>query len=321
MRPVRTTVVAALTALGIGLVGFAPASGSMPPSDHASCGEPRWMVHLGWACPIDSGGFEVILPDGSTYVTHGGDPVPAHSRRHIEAGSKNPECADARSEFHSQVIYVHPADQPSRFGQLLPDVRAMVKLANGLVFSDARDFGRKRKIRVACVGGEMQVLQAQLPTVNEDSNVWTVVWDLRAQGFTSPLAKYWIFYDGRPPNAPAGTALGRRGDDGADPDNPHNIGPDYAVTWGLGVRSGGAATMLHELGHTLGAVQNAAPNSSGAGHCNDGHDIMCYDDSGPFADYSRDRCREVAFDCGHDDYFHPKPGKKNYLRRAWNLGS
>ena len=71
---------------------------------------------------------------------------------------------------------------------------------------------------------------------------------------------------------------------------------------------------LHEVSHTLGAVQMSSPNSSGAGHCNDQYDVMCYDDGGPgslFVDpncdgdisappdsYSED---SQAWDCNKDD--------------------
>ena len=42
-----------------------------------------------------------------------------------------------------------------------------------------------------------------------------------------------------------------------------------------------ASVALHEVTHTLGAVQNGAPHSSKAGHCTDEWDIMCYADGSP----------------------------------------
>jgi hypothetical protein len=80
-------------------------------------------------------------------------------------------------------------------------------------------------------------------------------------------------------------------------------------------------TLLHELGHNMGAVSPAAPNDSGAWHCFDHWDVMCYDDGGPyFGSGGRmvNRCGPIAyntpdghlahlprFDCGHDDYWSP----------------
>ena len=90
--------------------------------------------------------------------------------------------------------------------------------------------------------------------------------------------------------------------------------------------------LLHELSHTMGAVQDEPPTSSGAGHCVDGLDIMCYDDGGPFgARYSAAPCpdpvapeaaEDEQFDCNGDTYFHPAPPASDPLARAttWQLG-
>ena len=54
-------------------------------------------------------------------------------------------------------------------------------------------------------------------------------------------------------------------------------------------------TLLHELGHTMGALQSGAPNAFDGAHCDDsGEDTMCYtsasstDTGGPVFDYSND---------------------------------
>ena len=79
-------------------------------------------------------------------------------------------------------------------------------------------------------------------------------------------------------------------------------------------------TVAHELLHTLGAVQNSAPNATGHAHCTDEWDIMCY------TDQSGKKMRTVCSsrewndlaDCGGDDYFNPKPAKGSYLHNYWN---
>lgn len=60
-------------------------------------------------------------------------------------------------------------------------------------------------------------------------------------------------------------------------------------------------TVLHELGHAMGAVQSAAPHYNG-GHCSDsGNDLMC---TLPVAiPYSPDG--GFYFDYGLDDYWDP----------------
>ena len=85
------------------------------------------------------------------------------------------------------------------------------------------------------------------------------------------------------------------------------------------------ATFLHEMSHNLGAVQDSAPNSSGASHCEDEEDIMCYDDEGPgtpslvcdIAGAPADPFAEL-FDCGGNDYWNPAPADGSYLASHWN---
>jgi PKD domain-containing protein len=107
----------------------------------------------------------------------------------------------------------------------------------------------------------------------------------------------------------------------------------FAVVYGVpgksftdsGAPSTGAreATFLHELSHTLGAVQDSAPNSTGAGHCTDEADIMCYVDSSGMPTHSA--CSpalttpfDELYDCNNDDYWNPSPSPGNYLATHWN---
>jgi hypothetical protein len=83
---------------------------------------------------------------------------------------------------------------------------------------------------------------------------------------------------------------------------------------------------VHELLHTLGAVQDNAPHATGGGHCYDGADIMCYADGGPrSARYSSSYCSTLTsvipqvIDCSRDDYFNPSPNPGSYLATHWNV--
>lgn len=87
---------------------------------------------------------------------------------------------------------------------------------------------------------------------------------------------------------------------------------------------------VHEASHTMGAVQLSAPHSSGAGHCHDGMDVMCYADNGGQARFDPNVCPRLAvtwvgpempYDCGADDYFHPAPAAESHLATHWNVGS
>lgn len=84
--------------------------------------------------------------------------------------------------------------------------------------------------------------------------------------------------------------------------------------------------LLHEMTHTMGAVQGSAPNSTSAGHCTDGLDVMCYDDGSPeAAAYNPNVCAPPAlsiaynFDCHNDDYFSANPPAGSYLATKWNV--
>ncbi len=60
-------------------------------------------------------------------------------------------------------------------------------------------------------------------------------------------------------------------------------------------------TLLHELGHNLGALYKGAPNAFDGAHCNDDkNDAMCYQGNSTF-DSSKDSTGE--FDYGNNDYW------------------
>ena len=73
--------------------------------------------------------------------------------------------------------------------------------------------------------------------------------------------------------------------------------------------------------HNLGGVQLSAPNTSGAFHCIDEYDVMCYQDSPQTT--TREDCPNQArdttrFDCNHNDYYHTNPAPGSYLATFWN---
>ena len=104
-------------------------------------------------------------------------------------------------------------------------------------------------------------------------------------------------------------------------------GTDFVGGDGEGSRR---ETFLHEMSHTLGAVQDNAPHSSGAGHCFDEQDVMCYDDKGPYfvdgggsGDLTDNaNCTGLGFgeelDCNNDDYFKADPAPGDFVAQFWN---
>lgn len=82
---------------------------------------------------------------------------------------------------------------------------------------------------------------------------------------------------------------------------------------------------LHEMNHNFGAVQDGSPNSTQAGHCRDGRDVMCYADGG--LSYNSGACPAITsfttgfvqmLDCGRDDYFSPAPAVGSWLATHFN---
>ena len=62
-------------------------------------------------------------------------------------------------------------------------------------------------------------------------------------------------------------------------------------------------TLLHELGHNLGAIYGQAPNAFDGAHCNDDkNDVMCYAGSVASGNDTSPTSRG-QFDFGHDDYW------------------
>ncbi len=120
--------------------------------------------------------------------------------------------------------------------------------------------------------------------------------------------------------------------------NINNNPPNASFAVQYGTSYGGIpdpplyTSLLHELAHTMGAVQDEPPTSSDAGHCIDGLDLMCYDDGGPGGTYSAAACVDASpathdaadelFDCNGDTYFHPAPAAGNPLAAptTWHLG-
>jgi hypothetical protein len=65
-------------------------------------------------------------------------------------------------------------------------------------------------------------------------------------------------------------------------------------------------TLLHELGHNLGAVQPAAPNDFDGAHCDDSaEDVMCYTANAEAKLGAAADTGEAVFDWGDNDYWSP----------------
>ncbi len=76
---------------------------------------------------------------------------------------------------------------------------------------------------------------------------------------------------------------------------------------------------IHELFHSMGAVQVSSPNHTPGHHCTDESDVMCYNDDGRH--HMRKVCPATVpelLDCNDNDYFNTGPKAGTYLATHWD---
>lgn len=289
---------------------------------------------VGLACMTKRGALEVFTADDRSLgtMTHptprGGGPSALSS--HDLPDPRTPRCVDAASDtFYADVFYARPHDLPDDYQANVDMIRGLVEEANGYVYEAGLLTGRVVDLRVACETdpstGEVvvRVSEAVLPTDAGQADAASIIADMRNLGHDDWELKYWVWYDDT-----MGGFAGQAhwiDDDRPGVDNPSNGNAQFSMFSLTYKQTGasGARTMLHELSHTMGAVQLSAPNTSGFGHCIDGRDVMCYNDGGwNGANYTTTVCPDrIEYDCNKDDYFNAYPGAGSYLDQHWNLAS
>lgn len=298
---------------------------------------------LGDACRTDDGAFRVALANGLTVTTHGTDaPLDAESRAaaapHLPdsqaaidgASVSDVECTSAPGDRRVELVYARPSDKPDRSETLATPMRDALYQASAFIDAEAQalDATQGRRIRTLCDDGGVPVVHSVTVRASgtEGGDYGDIVDDLVAQGYPAPVwdttstRRFMIFYDDQATNGAAGIG-GMWLDDQAGVGNLNNLGGRYAVEfdwaeshlphWDV---------FLHEMSHNMGAVADAAPNSSQVGHCTDGLDVMCYADGGS-GTYTTSACAVERYDCGGDTYFNPTPASGSWLAAHWNVGS
>lgn len=238
-----------------------------------------------------------------------------------------------------KIVYAYAADQPDRFATYANLMQQTASAASDIVYGTSNGRLRVRwDVGTSCGLSHLDIQTVRLPNTlayYQADLVGRLFTDLRsALGISSNPSlgtrNYLVFAD-RVGLAPQGAPGGQGevlSDDRPRGLNSMNRGGRLAVlygrgestffrdTWGLSYTY---AAALHEISHTLGAVQNTSPSSSGGWHCNDGLDIMCYADGGSKSNYRANACATQIYDCGSDDYFNLDPAPGSYLAARWNL--
>lgn len=293
--------------------------------------EPRREGPPEGLCP--PGLQRVETHDHSVLCTHGADPADGFAPEPHEAAPPPPApcIGDGTSGPRIQVLYGYPAGTPNNFqvdyAQILRAVDQVDK------WLDDSSPGYDQHYRWLCSSaGRVNVTAVQLPAIGSDG-VFTFtdyVNGMKAAGYNSTSRIYHTFVD----NIDGAYAFSGQGtldgDSQAGSANASNTGPAYSMTSGVSL-----PTFMHEVGHNLGAVNNDAPHSSGAGHCWDDFDRMCYDDGGSYftggglivvncdnaiGSSDGDWFADNHYDCGHDDYYSAAPPPAgSYLASHWNV--
>lgn len=254
------------------------------------------------------------------------------------------DTADSLGNAYTvKVIYAYAADQPDNFAAYKDLIQNTVRNDSLLVEQAANNTRSVRyDVGTSCGPQYVDIQTVQLPhdlsyyTSSESALSTRFFTDMRtALGITSAsqgTRNYLVFADrlgeiGDGYQAPGGQGQ-ILGDSEPSGNNPLSNGGRIAVLYGRGESdffydSWGVlytyTAALHETLHTLGAVQNDSPHTSGGWHCNDGQDIMCYADGGSASNYTTSSCSQEVVDCGKDDYFAPSPAGGSYLASHWNV--
>jgi hypothetical protein len=232
-----------------------------------------------------------------------------------------------------KVVYASPSDQTDRFSSMANVIQADAQAIAGIVAGAA---GGTRTIRydtgTACGPAYVDIMNVRLPRTKASYLSGTL--DQRATWLRTDLASAMSTVPGKR-NAIvyadwlyAGDGVAGYAsfyvDDRPGATNPSNTGSLYGFVFGNGTNAfvnPRRTSVLHEMAHTLGAVQATAPHATGAGHCTDEYDVLCYRDGGPnnAMTFSCGSATDSLFDCGADDYFSPSPLAGTYLATHWNV--
>ncbi|MCW2926240.1 MAG: Conserved putative secreted protein [Thermoleophilia bacterium] len=302
-----------------------------------TCGATLDVEGIGDTCVTPDGLLRVEQANGRSATIHGFDAPPlaadgfaAGSQSAVNgAGASSVSCVDP-SAPHYVLVYARPSGVTSRYSTVAPKLRTELYKVSAFLDAESRaiDPQAAKRIPVRCEGGAPTVLQAAVSLSSSGSSFQQIVDALMAQGYEfngsgTNNERYIVYYDAPAPSGAAGTGHVFAADDSGTATNSNNKGGLYAVEYRY---DGGNSVphwevLIHEIVHTMGGVVNTAPSSSGAGHCNDGQDIMCYADGGSASSYTGATCATKVLDCNRNDYFNPAPAAGSYLASHWNVAA
>ncbi|HVF04947.1 MAG TPA: hypothetical protein VNA20_08915 [Frankiaceae bacterium] len=274
--------------------------------------------------PAGHGLTEVRTADGTVSTIHTPHAaLTASPSPTFTPAEATPACSTGHRTF---VFYMSPSDRPYRYdGTMIARLRTYTRQVTGFIRWQGLESSGQTKgplLKVACnADNSIRVGGLQSTTTSASDSFATIKQDLINAGFNDPNTKYLVFYDD-PTVGKCGTGEVYE-DDTKSTSNLNNGGRAmYSVVYGNTSTTTCWTwhSALHELFHNMGAVQDGAPHASGWEHCNDGLDIMCYDDDGPTSSFTTTRCSTHKLDCGYDTYYDTVTEYGEWLSTHWNIG-
>jgi hypothetical protein len=319
----RSVTVVVLLALVVALAAAA-APASAPDARAANVASP-------------CGTMDAIALGGVTQCTHGGDATPqVDEGASIQTRSiPQPPCpGNGRKGARIRVLLGVPSDTATPGG---PSTRSLLRQSLSLADAnlDAASKGPGQHYRFYCRHDTtVTITRVQLPPIGSDATYTfnDVTSGVIAAGYTASRTIYATFVA----NIDCCYTYGGQGSLASD-DDPQASTNRNNRSWARYsmVRLGAsydaptiALLFQHETGHNMGAVQNSAPHTSGAYHCFETNDVMCYNDGGPYfagggslvsVCPSASSVGLYVFDCGGDDYYNVSPPHGSYLADHWNV--
>lgn len=312
---------------------------SAPPARPGGrCADTVDVPGQGPSCRLADRLWAVPGRDGSTFATHGPDFLDAatpmitgdtevllaaagdvtaepHDSRYVA-------CTDAGHPDGYAVAYVRRTALADDSATVVPQVRAALRQASEFVHQQSVDDGVDDhvapRLRFACTPDgqiDVHVLAVAAGRTENADHLRTLV---RSNGIGSVAGtsrRALVYFGGQ--NSAGALGQGTVYPD-AKPtaDNANNGSDAFAAHYAM---DGGPRwyVFLHELMHTMGAVQAGSPDSNGQGHCTSDADVLCYDE------HTRThlRCAQTELDCGNDTYFDAgEPTRGSWLATHWNAG-
>ncbi|HVE74905.1 MAG TPA: hypothetical protein VNA30_07470 [Mycobacteriales bacterium] len=321
-------VSAALVLSGFGTTALALSAPSAPPAADVCSGP----------------GFRQIGSADAPLCVHRSFDLPPTDAVTAPLPAKPPTCyGDGESGARVQLVYGWLQGRPDRSATTVPLIRKEVApRMDGLIRSNSpgHDLGIRFAFEAGC--RQLSVLRIAFPASvaagsagrKPEVHLTRMSDHLASLGHSDDNRKYVVMWDEWNEAPVCGIATLRSAEDTRDPVNLHDglygadilgLTPKYAVTFAralsprgpacwLAGRSG-ATVPVHELLHTLGAVQLSAPNSDGAGHCLDGPSTMCPNGGTVICQ----RAPVEQLDCRRDDYWDPDAKEGSYLAEHRNI--